>query len=186
MAFDAPACQSDDPEYCICNLGYGCSAIPAPYPTQYGATCVAWVYERPLWWTGWTESHTYTITATKVGSQIAYETFDAGPAGSSPGCCGYLNAWAQVGPSGHLSGDDRSQLMWWNTLHYAPWGSGWNATTCEMGVLGLQQYEFLWPQNYIIYALGKSPNSNTYTSESLIWVGATIPTPPNTPGWATQ
>lgn len=106
-------------------------------------------------------------------SNAANFVTDAGPAGTCPFSCGYLINWVVQGTTGHYSEDNASAAT--------AWDSQLSKDVCT-NVSALKAWADVWPQNLYQYAIGASPNSNTYAH--MAGTGRFAMTaPPNAPGW---
>jgi hypothetical protein len=99
---------------------------------------------------------------------------DAGPSGTCPFSCGYLIDWVVQGSIGHYPEDNSGASLQWT--------SGLSPSVCTP-VTSLYNFATGWPQTTYSYAVGASPNSNSFAH----WAGNAAPfaasQPPNTPGW---
>jgi hypothetical protein len=99
---------------------------------------------------------------------------DGGPGGTCP-FCGYLVDWVVSGDVGHYPADNSGASL--------AWGSGTSTSVCTQ-VTNLYNYAVNFPQTTYSYAMGSSPNSNTFAH----WAGNAAPfsittPPPNATGW---
>lgn len=160
------------------------------------SVCNATLMYRPVYVLGIAvanHSFWYIYDSSILGSATGGWVLDGGPAGSCPTSCGQLVAWVTPGGTGHYSEDSidnpQAGTAWNNVL------AGLTNSFCSTGndglaglggTEGMYGYDVEWNSSTdLSYAIGASPNSNTFAH----WDGMTgggitnLPEPPDAVGW---
>ena len=137
------------------------------------AKCFAQLKYRPVNFIGVPTGQNHSFWWIQNSSATQYVT-DAGPGGTCPFSCGFLVDYVVQGSVGHYLEDNPNAIL--------AWDSGLLSSVCT-GVTNLFNFAVGWPQTTYNYAIGTSPNSNTFAH----WPGNAAPfsptAPPNAPGW---
>ena len=171
-------CSPDSPDTCACDIDYGCTPLPAPYSTNGSASCMVNTHNREVYILYLVPTgmyHNWIVTVVHApGYTNDIEIFDGGPSGQTPY---YLQAYADLPPEGHQSGDTSSGT---------PWAvSGFSTANC-LSVQEIQSYTQFFPEAYYLYDPVNGPNSNSYAYTAIettdlgpYWYAPSQPSP----GW---
>ena len=111
-----------------------------------------------------------------TNSSLNQYILDAGPSlpATCPNLCGDLIDWVNSGTTGHYNADTSSQTSAWQSVT--------TDAVCSQAD-ALYNAAATWPQSRYNYAVGTSPNSNTFAHMIATSAGISPTAPPNAPGW---
>jgi IPT/TIG domain len=174
----------------VTNNGYGGNAFSNPNgpesPTSFPvtatvlATCFAQLKYRAVYISGANSgrNHSFWYIQDQYGDEYI---IDAGPSGSCPFSCGYLNAWITPGT---VSSHYNTAPSLDSSTAATAWSIGPSSGQLCTQVQQLENFALDWEDNATKYVLDGAPNSNTFTHEAGTAAGFTTMTPPpSAPGW---